>query len=135
MFYKYIEINGKKCLLATMDNHDENNERSIHQSVSDSEDDESDLVIDLSDTVIIPIDGVCIETYNDEIKMICYHYESDIYDYEHDLIKCKGVVEFRISKTNFKEIKDTINYSTGNKPRKSIKSKRDAYKDFSCYYQ
>jgi hypothetical protein len=67
----------------------------------DDEDLES-LELDIDDTLVQVTDGVIVGGDDEEIKML-FFYKTPLQD------RCKGVVEFRTSKTRFLEITREVN--------------------------
>ena len=60
-----------------------------------------ELEIDACEAIVLPVDGVIIEGDEEEIKLLFYHYKPKGVDVEDEIIKCKCVVEFRISRHKF----------------------------------
>lgn len=81
-----------------------------------------DLDLDIKDAIVEPIDGVLIKSTDDEIRLLFYYHKPDGMDVEEEVIKCKGVAEFRTSKNTFKEIVKDVNekYKLINKNQKKI---------------
>lgn len=76
---------------------------------SEEPEDGADIAIDTSEAIVQSIDGVIIQGDDEEVKMMFYYYEPDSYDEDSDVIRCKGIVEFRASRSNFLSIVKTIN--------------------------
>ena len=134
MMDKSVRIDGKKYLIKSSYKIKTKN-GFMQQSRIDEEVDEPTLAIDVSDISIMPIDGIFIETINGEIKMTCYHHESDYYDDENDVLKCKGIVEFRISTSNYRKIQKVMNNSIIPAPSKHMNYKKGIVKEVSSIYQ
>lgn len=75
--------------------------REIEACEPDDEDLEK-LELDIEDTLVQVVDGIIVGGDNEEIKML-FFYKKPIQD------QCKGVVEFRASKSRFQEIAREVN--------------------------
>ena len=73
------------------------------------EDIDFDLDLDIKDAIVEPIDGVLIKVIDEEIRLLFYYHKPDGVDAEEEVIRCKGVAEFRTSKSTFKEIVRDVN--------------------------
>lgn len=60
-----------------------------------------ELEIDACEAIVSPVDGVIIEGDDEEIKLLFYHFKPKGIDVEGEIIRCKCVVEFRISRHKF----------------------------------
>ena len=63
-----------------------------------------DLELELDDAPVQIIDGVLIKGDEEEVKMLFYHYKPDGIDLDEEKIRCKGIAEFRTSRSTFNEI-------------------------------
>jgi len=68
-----------------------------------------DLELEIDDAIVQAIDGVLIKADEEEIKLLFYYYKPDGIDIEDEIIYCKGIAEFRISKKNFYTIVKNLN--------------------------
>jgi len=68
-----------------------------------------DLDLDIDDAIVQIIDGVLIEGDNEEIKLLFYHYKPDRFNEDDETIRCKGIAEFRTSRSTFNEIVKDFN--------------------------
>jgi len=75
--------------------------RKIEACEPDNEDLEQ-LELDVDDTYVQVVDGIIVGGDDEEIKML-FFYKTPLQD------KCKGIVEFRTSKSRFVEIYQEIN--------------------------
>ena len=72
-----------------------------NQIIEDGEDEGFEFNIDLDDALVQTIDGVLIKADDEEVRMLFYHHKPDGVDYEDEIIKCRGIAEFRTTKKTF----------------------------------
>lgn len=91
----------------------------------DEEEIDFDLDLDIKDAIVEPIDGVLIKATDDEIRLLFYYHKPGGVDVDEEIIRCKGVAEFRTSKNTFREIVKNVN-----KKYKSISLNQKKIDDF-----
>jgi len=68
-----------------------------------------DLELDIDDAIVQAIDGVLIKSEGEEVKLLFYYYKPDGIDVEEETIRCKGIAEFRTTRSTFKAITKDFN--------------------------
>lgn len=72
-----------------------------------------DLELDFNDTIVGTVDGVLISGDDEEVRLLFYHVKPEGFDPEDETVRCKGVAEFRISRSRYdtiaKDMSRTIN--------------------------
>ncbi|MBN1860394.1 MAG: hypothetical protein JW840_02910 [Candidatus Thermoplasmatota archaeon] len=60
-----------------------------------------DLVLDMENTLVRPVDGVVIDGNDEEIKLYFYYYKPESTVGEDEVVRCKCVAELRTSRSHF----------------------------------
>ena len=116
-------IDGKKYLIRSSYKLKTQNGYASQSRIDNSDEGEIEFAFDNSEALLYHIDGVYVEEFVDEIRMVCYHFETDLYDPEYEVLKCKGVAEFRLSKKGFKRIRDSMNHTLSTASLKDTSNK------------
>lgn len=99
-------------------------ELSLNSAESEVEED-FDLELDIGEAIVQSIDGVLIKE-DGEVKMLFYHYKADGIDNDEQTIRCKGIAEFRTTKSTFLSIAKELNEKACNikKQRRGVGGER-----------
>ena len=86
---------------------------------------ELDLELDVDDAVVDVVDGVVIEGDDEEVRLLFYHHKPNGIDLKDEVVRCKCVSEFRISRSSFLPM--TMNF---NRKAKSLLTRQTKILDY-----
>lgn len=87
---------------------------------------ELDLELDVDDAVVDVVDGVVIEGDDEEVRLLFYHHKPNGIDLKDEVVRCKCVSEFRISRSSFLPM--TMNF---NRKAKSLLTRQTKIPDYN----
>jgi len=92
-----------------------------------------DLELDTDDAIVYSADGVLVNENSEEIRLLFFYFKPLSNSKEKsDKLRCKGIVEFRMTPSRFKAVVEQLN-EEWERLNKYGENKKISYKDKSMF--